>query len=54
MRGWTVGAKIAAPVQVYSGSSCSPIPADTASADYYAMTGELAPTDLVELTEITE
>jgi hypothetical protein len=54
VRGWTVGAKIAPPVQVYTGSSCSPVPADTASADYYAMTGELAPTDLVELTEITE
>ena len=53
VRGFTVGGKVT-PAQIYSGSSCTPIAPDTVNADYYATTAEIAPTDLVELTEVTE
>jgi hypothetical protein len=52
-RGYTVGAKVT-PAQIYFGSSCSPSAADNVNADYYATTAEIAATDLVELTEVTQ
>jgi hypothetical protein len=54
VRGWTVGAKVTPPAQIYVGSACSPDLPDTLNADYYAATAELAPSSLVELTEVTE
>jgi hypothetical protein len=53
VRGFVVGAKVT-PAQIYSGSSCTPLMPDTVNADYFAMTRELAPTELVELTDVTE
>jgi hypothetical protein len=53
VRGFIVGAKVT-PAPIYSGSSCTQLLPDTVNADYFAMTRELAPTELVELTDVTE
>ncbi len=53
VRGFPVGAKVT-PAQIYVGSSCSPTAPDTVNADYYATTAELAPSEFVEVTEVTE